>query len=234
MNLILIQILQVFGATIVGAIIGFEREVKNKPAGLTTFMLVCVGSCLIAILNQNIVNETVRLAGLDSTYANTVGADSGRLIAQVVSGIGFLGAGVIIYTKDMVRGVTTAALLWLVSAMGLMIGIGGLNNYIIVAVALIIVISFSAFSKKYKSIMTKGRKLNVVKIVYYGRNEEELLMFLSEKQFSIKKQEFSSAYIKEGIHYKEVLFYLVVTNDGFHEFVKDVSSLDYICELTEV
>lgn len=234
MNPIWVQVLQVLGAIIVGGIIGFEREIRSKPAGLTTFMLVCVGSCLIAILQQNIIYETVRLASLDSTYASTVSADSGRLIAQVVSGIGFLGAGVIIYTRDVVKGVTTAALLWLVSALGLMIGIGGLNNYIIVFAALVLTTGFTMLSKKYKLRMIQGRKLNVVKIIYYDKNEDEFIKFLDEQGVKIKKQQFSSAYIKDGIHYKEMVFYFILSTVNFHDFVKAVASLDYICELSEI
>lgn len=229
-----IQVLQVVAAVLVGAIFGLEREIKNKPAGLTTFALVCVGSCLIAILQQNIIAETVRQAGLDSVFANTVKADSGRLIAQVVSGIGFLGAGVIVYTRDVVRGVTTAALLWLVAAMGLMIGIGGMKNYIVVAAALIITFGFSLFSKLFKHRFAERRKSNVVKIVYNDLNQEDFLDFLEDKKILVKKQYLTNTYIKNGIHYTEKIFYFSLTNTDFHEFVKSVALLDYVFELSEL
>src|SRR5690606_8186930 len=109
--LLIEQILRILAATIVGATIGYEREIKNKPAGFFTFTLVCVGSCLIAILQQNI-------------YLENPSSEPGRIIAQVISGIGFLGAGSIIHNRGNVKGLTTAAMLWLASALGLLIGTG--------------------------------------------------------------------------------------------------------------
>ena len=124
MPIIIEQILQVIGALIVGAAIGYEREIKNKPAGFFTFTLVCVGSCLIAILQKNIVNDASEQILANPLLADVLKVDQGRIVAQVVSGIGFLGAGTIIHNRGNVKGITTAAMLWLVSGLGLMIGTG--------------------------------------------------------------------------------------------------------------
>lgn len=97
---------------ILGGIIGLERGLKNRPAGLRTYMLVCVGACLIMMTNQ----YTCQVYGT---------GDPVRMGAQVVSGIGFLGAGTIVVTKrNQIRGLTTAAGLWASAAAGLAIGIG--------------------------------------------------------------------------------------------------------------
>lgn len=99
-------------AVILGGIIGLERGLKNRPAGLRTYMLVCVGSCLIMMTNQYI-------------YQAYGAGDPVRMGAQVVSGIGFLGAGTIVVTKrNQIKGLTTAAGLWAAAAVGLAIGIG--------------------------------------------------------------------------------------------------------------
>ena len=99
-------------AVLLGGIIGFERGMKNRPAGLRTYMLVCVGSCLIMITNQYI-------------YQVFQTGDPVRMGAQVVSGIGFLGAGTIVVTRrNQIKGLTTAAGLWASAAVGLAIGIG--------------------------------------------------------------------------------------------------------------
>lgn len=99
-------------ALLVGGILGLEREKKRRAAGLRTYMLVCVGSCLIMLTNQYI-------------YQITGTGDPMRLGAQVISGIGFLGAGTIIVTKrSHIRGLTTAAGLWSAAAVGLALGIG--------------------------------------------------------------------------------------------------------------
>ena len=99
-------------AMILCGIIGIERGIKNRPAGFLTYLLVGCGSTLVMITNQYIADKYV---GIDPT----------RMAAQVVSGIGFLGAGTIITTsKKEIRGLTTAAGLWAAAAVGLAIGIG--------------------------------------------------------------------------------------------------------------
>lgn len=95
-------------AMLVGGIIGFERQSNNRPAGLKTHILVTLGSTLIMILS---------LEGFES-------GDPARLAAQVVSGVGFLGAGTILVRGKSVYGLTTAASLWISACMGLAIGLG--------------------------------------------------------------------------------------------------------------
>ncbi|HWP98625.1 MAG TPA: MgtC/SapB family protein [Syntrophomonadaceae bacterium] len=101
-------------ACILGGLIGLERESLNRPAGLRTYTLVCVGSTL------------AMLVSLDMYYSfyQTVNADPGRIAAQVISGIGFLGAGTIMREGATVRGLTTAAGLWAVACIGLAVGAG--------------------------------------------------------------------------------------------------------------
>ena len=104
--------IRICAALLVGGILGLEREKKRRAAGLRTYMLVCVSSCLIMLTNQYI-------------YQITGAGDPMRLGAQVISGIGFLGAGTIIVTKrSHIKGLTTAAGLWSVAAVGLALGIG--------------------------------------------------------------------------------------------------------------
>jgi putative Mg2+ transporter-C (MgtC) family protein len=94
-------------AAILGGLVGFEREVHRKPAGMRTHSLVCIGATLFTIMSVNIV-----------------GAEPSRIAAGIVMGIGFLGAGMIFKSEDRVRGLTTAAELWVLAAIGLAIGIG--------------------------------------------------------------------------------------------------------------
>ncbi len=101
---------KLFGAVLIGGGIGLEREIKGKPAGLRTNILICVGSALLMDLS----------IGLTSKY----GGDPGRISAQVVTGIGFLGAGTILHTRGMITGLTSAATIWVVAAIGLTIGAG--------------------------------------------------------------------------------------------------------------
>ena len=104
--------LRIFAAVILGGLIGLERGLKNRAAGLRTHMLVCVGACLIMLTNQFI-------------YQTTGTGDPVRMGAQVISGIGFLGAGTIMVTRrHQVKGLTTAAGLWTAAGVGLALGIG--------------------------------------------------------------------------------------------------------------
>lgn len=102
-------ILRLFVAGILGGLIGLEREFRAKEAGVRTHFIVALGSALFMIISQ---------------YAFTGEYDHSRVAAQVVSGIGFIGAGVIIFQKNMVRGITTAAGLWVAAAIGLACGAG--------------------------------------------------------------------------------------------------------------
>ena len=116
-------------AVVLGGIIGLERGLKNRPAGLRTYMLVCVGACLIMVTNQYI-------------YQAFGTGDPVRMGAQVVSGIGFLGAGTIIVTKrNQIKGLTTAAGLWAAAAVGLSVGIGLYEAAVIGGAVIFIVLS---------------------------------------------------------------------------------------------
>ena len=104
--------LRIFAAVLVGGILGLERGMKNRPAGMRTYMLVCVGACVIMLTNHYI-------------YQVFGAGDPVRMGAQVVSGIGFLGAGTIIVTRrNQIKGLTTAAGLWSAAGVGLALGVG--------------------------------------------------------------------------------------------------------------
>lgn len=120
---------RILAALILGGIIGLEREMKNRPAGLRTYMLVCIGSCLIMMTNQFV-------------YQATGTGDPTRMSAQVISGIGFLGAGTIVVTQhNQIRGLTTAAGLWACAAVGLALGIGFYEAALICGVAIYVVLT---------------------------------------------------------------------------------------------
>ena len=105
-------IVRISVAFLLGGVLGMERALKQRPAGLRTYMLVCLGACMIMLTNQYIYQ----------VYGT---GDPVRMGAQVVSGIGFLGAGTIMVTKhSQIRGLTTAAGLWSAAAVGLATGIG--------------------------------------------------------------------------------------------------------------
>lgn len=117
-------------AVVCGAVVGLERNLKNKPAGIKTNILICLGSALYASVSVALMQQ----------YGNEHRApDPGRIVAQIVSGIGFIGGGTIIQARGAIFGLTTAALIWVVAAIGIAIGFGyftlsGLSTIVVVAV----------------------------------------------------------------------------------------------------
>ncbi|MBQ3008652.1 MAG: MgtC/SapB family protein [Oscillospiraceae bacterium] len=109
------MLMRLLFATGVGALIGFERQMKGHPMGIRTNVLVCVSATTVMMLSKAMVAETFRLYGMI--------ADP-RLAQQVITGIGFLGAGTIVHSDSNIKGLTTAATVWSVGCIGLVIGFG--------------------------------------------------------------------------------------------------------------
>src|SRR6187401_891893 len=125
-----LQVVLVLTSVVCGAIVGAEREKHEKPAGLRTLILVCLGSTSFTL----------------ASYAfTTTAGDSGRVAAQIVTGIGFLGAGAILHGSGLVRGMTTAATIWAMAATGMVVGIGyagaGLGLSLLVRVVLTVALA---------------------------------------------------------------------------------------------
>ncbi len=122
-------VLRIAVAVVLGGMLGFERGMKNRPAGLRTYMLVCTGACLIMMTNQYIFE----------VFGT---GDPVRMGAQVVSGIGFLGGGTIIVTRhSRIKGLTTAAGLWASAGVGLAVGIGFYEAAIVGTLAIFFVMT---------------------------------------------------------------------------------------------
>jgi putative Mg2+ transporter-C (MgtC) family protein len=106
-------------SALLGGLIGLEREVHGRPAGFRTHLLVSLGACLFVLTSLHLYQLFGSKAG-----SGPVGVDPGRIAAQVVAGIGFLGAGAIIRERASIRGLTTAACLWVAAALGVACGVG--------------------------------------------------------------------------------------------------------------
>jgi putative Mg2+ transporter-C (MgtC) family protein len=149
-------LLRLLLAILCGGVVGLERGQKNRPAGFRTYMLVSMGSALVMIVSQYIF----------ITFGNT---DVMRMGAQVVSGIGFLGAGTIIVTSKMkVKGLTTAAGLWAVACMGIAIGIGFYSAAIISCILIFVLLT--AFRVVETKLGQKSKQMNIyleLKNVHY-------------------------------------------------------------------
>lgn len=134
-------------ATLLGGLVGLEREKVSRPAGLRTHILVCVGAALVMIISMDMY----------AIYKGLASVDPGRIAAQVVSGIGFLGAGTIMREGATVRGLTTAASLWVVAAIGLAAGAGLYTSA--VAAALIVLVTLLMLSKVERRLTRRRYRL---------------------------------------------------------------------------
>lgn len=139
-------------AIILGGFIGGEREHKSRPAGLRTHMLVCIGATLVQITSINYYEY----------FSGSYNVDPMRLGAQVVSGIGFLGAGTIIKEGASIRGLTTAASVWLVACLGLTIGAGLYTEAIVATVSIYISLKFF---KALERRISRGKKIHYLEII---------------------------------------------------------------------
>lgn len=121
---------KIFIATLCGGVVGFERERKHKAAGIKTNIMVCVGSVIFAATAMLLASNN---------------GDPTRMIAQIITGIGFLGAGAIFRDEGKVRGLTTASLIWILGAIGIVIAAGGYIIALVLTFGLVVLIWTIAF-----------------------------------------------------------------------------------------
>lgn len=133
-------------ATICGFLVGWERERKNKVAGLRTIVLICVGSTIFTISSFMVGN----LYNVDPT----------RILSTIVTGIGFLGGGVIMKNDDRIVGLTTAAFIWVIAGIGILCGMGSVIMPIFLTVGLLVVSWLFEGVEKYIKIKSRDKKEN--------------------------------------------------------------------------
>jgi len=146
LTVMLIPVLKLLLAGMLGGIIGWERERHGRSAGFRTNILVCIGACLMMLVSEHIQTKYAHLGS-----QSVIRLDPARIAAQIVTGIGFLGAGAIIKWGASVRGLTTAACLWIVAALGMAVGCGFIIPAVAtVVLALIILLVLKAVSQRVR------------------------------------------------------------------------------------
>ena len=146
-------------AWVLGGVVGAQREAQGRAAGLRTHTLVCGAACLLTLVSQN--NE----------------ADKGRIAAQIVSGIGFLGAGVILRKGVSVRGLTTAATIWTAAALGIAVGFGGEMACLAVFATLLVLITLT-FAKGLETRLRQAAPHEAILTVTVGRGKRRVAQIL--------------------------------------------------------
>jgi putative Mg2+ transporter-C (MgtC) family protein len=162
-----------FAAALMGALIGFERERADHPAGLRTHILVCLGSALFTL-------TSIQLAGARW--------DPGRVAAQIVSGIGFLGAGTILHHGNIIRGLTTAASLWVVAGIGMGVA-ASYQTAILAAVSTLLVFFTLTTVNRLEDTYVSRRGFRGLTISMHADRDAvgELLLGLAEQEVEIRR-----------------------------------------------
>lgn len=148
-------ILKLALSVFLGALIGLEREFHGRPAGLRTHILVCMGATILTL-------SGIAVAEIFSSSSTPPGAEVSRVIAGVITGIGFLGAGAIMRTRDIIRGITTAACIWFVAAIGIVVAIDQFilaissTGIALVILVLLPLVEGRVAALKYRDVVIRG------------------------------------------------------------------------------
>lgn len=176
----LLIIVRVLVALVLSGLIGFERELKNHSAGFRTHILVGVGACLMMLLS---------LYGFEAyieKYDN-VRFDPARIPSYVISGIGFLGAGTIMVYGGTIRGLTTAASIWAVAGLGLVVGAG---MYAVAVFTTLIILLSLVFLNNFEKLFTRGKNSLVLEIISYsGLAINKVVSVLEEMELKVRQVE---------------------------------------------
>jgi putative Mg2+ transporter-C (MgtC) family protein len=177
------EIAQVTFAFIIGAVIGIEREFRSKPAGFRTMIIICVGSCLYTILSKE--------AGSGSTD---------RIASNIVTGIGFIGAGVIFKEGITVNGLTTAALIWITAALGMAIGYHNYPLAIVVSAIVVIVLFVLEPVQRFINKLHRVKDYKIQTVLPSGTFKQDLEGFFRSKDMTFRcmktvKQDMEAIYV---------------------------------------
>ncbi|MDO5040445.1 MgtC/SapB family protein [Clostridium sp.] len=203
-------------SVIIGGIIGYDREFKNRPAGFRTHMLVCLGATISALIELQLGYFVINQIQLNQELLGSLKVDSGRIVAQVISGIGFLGAGTIIRNKGSIKGLTTAASIWAVACVGLAIGMGFYTISIISALIIFIVL---VFLKKFQNKFITKIEIFKFEVTYKSNKNtiREIDRILSDEDINIKGIDF---------YYKECREEYIRNDENIYDIKRCVYSIE--------
>ena len=226
------MVLRVFLAMLVGGLIGFERERKGRPAGFRTYMLVAMGAATTVMLSQY---YGLLFDGPWAEIAAKMGikTDISRFGAQVINGVGFLGAGTIIVTgRQEVKGLTTAACLWASACMGLAVGAGFYECVLIGFLLILITIKFLPRVDNY--ILSKSRRLFVFVEMDSIENLGVIINHLKTNKINLFDIDLDKA-SRGNIEYVNALMGMYLPRKKAHaEVVASISTLEGVMSIEEV
>ncbi len=213
---VLEMMLRIVLAMAMGGIIGWERENNNRPAGLRTHMLVAIGAAVVMLMGEMSLDK----------YADITTMDPTRLGAQVISGIGFLGAGTIMREGLTVKGLTTAASLWAVACLGLAAGGGFYEAALLGVIAIILTLTiFEYLEKRFRKIKFKGL------LVELECTDISSTLIHIKKIAPIYDIMLNDVDITEKIGEDKVIYHLT-SKFGFHKSAKKIDKNGFVSEIS--
>jgi len=216
-------------ACAIGMVVGLERERRSRPAGIRTHVILCAGAAIIALIQMETVYWALDLAKTNSDLADVVRADPLRLVAQIISGVGFLGAGTIILTKQKVTGLTTATSLWTVAGLGIASGMGYYDIAIIGGIMLIIVLYILK-----KVIHVNSFKKIEVNYVHRVETKEFLSTYFEEKGITLIDVDFNVDTSNERNIYRNVYTIENPKDISYPEIIEDISAYKNVTRIRVV
>ena len=221
-------ILRLVAAALCGGLIGIDRGRKQRAAGFRTYMLVCMGAALTMVLSSYL---SVMIADIWKLDVNVFKTDVSRFGAQVINGIGFVGAGTIIVTgRQQVKGMTTAAGLWASACMGLSIGAGFYAAAIVGS--LCIIITFVVFSKLENFILAHSRNVNLYVEFEHTDDLSAIIEKIKGQDVRIFDIELTKA---KGEGYPNAIFSLQLPKRKSHTFVMTaIAEVDNVRTIEEI
>ena len=209
-------------ATICGGLIGIEREHKHRPAGFRTHILVCMGAAATTMTGQYLISAF----GVGVT-------DPARLGAQVIAGIGFIGAGTIIVTKRrQVKGLTTAAGLWASAIIGLAIGVGG--YWVAIYATFLILLTEVFLSKLDWFILSRAKNINVYIEYTNAENLTDIMNEIKAREISVVDVEIAKARSATEHHISAILSLELPKKASQNEILTVISKIDGVSVVEEL
>ncbi|MEI3889825.1 MULTISPECIES: MgtC/SapB family protein [Bacillus] len=208
-------IIRIGVAGLLGAMIGIEREIRSKEAGLKTHFLVAVGSALIMVVSKYAFSDIV--------FEEHMSLDPSRIAAQVVSGVGFLGAGTIIIQKQAVKGLTTAAGLWATAGIGLAIGAG---MYVVgIGATILVLIGLEIVSRIFKVQFLFPQNITVQMCINKQEAVQQILETLQVKGIPILSYEVEASQQSIETVFKVGMKLKNISSEEKNEFIQHMQTL---------
>jgi putative Mg2+ transporter-C (MgtC) family protein len=212
-------------AAVLGGLVGLEREMSGKPAGLRTNLLICVGAALLMDLSIGVA----ALANLDNVaLGSPFRADPARIAAQIVSGIGFLGAGTILQSRGNVVGLTTAATIWVVAAIGMAVGAQAYT--VAVGSTIIVIVSLMLLGRLERVVLNRSRRQRYLVVI----DPDGELLHAVEEVFRRAGLRVETESVEKSDSHYEVAFGVAGPSERHADVLRRLTERDGVRRMTRI